>query len=124
MKLTQRLLLAVVLGASATLAACDRAGTPGQDRQNVNDFSDAPPATSMEVNADSVNGGDEAYEPIGTGSAADQRQNVNSGVNHGNVNQPSPVPSNTPDNGSPAPVQGEGRTTRQSTAGGDQKGGQ
>ncbi|UOQ71899.1 hypothetical protein [Hymenobacter cellulosilyticus] len=43
MKLTQRFVLAAVLGAAASLTtACDRGGTPGEDRQNVNDFSTAP----------------------------------------------------------------------------------
>ncbi|UOQ52651.1 hypothetical protein [Hymenobacter cellulosivorans] len=82
MKLTQRFVLAAVLGAAASLTtACDRAGTPGEDRQNINDFSTAPPARSIETDMDSVNGQQRAPEPGGIGSAADQAQSTDNALN-------------------------------------------
>jgi hypothetical protein len=82
MKLTQRFVLAAVLGAAASLTtACDRGGTPGDDRQNVNDFSTAPPARSIETNMDSINGQQNAPAPGGEGSAADQAQSTDNALN-------------------------------------------
>ncbi|RYU77133.1 hypothetical protein [Hymenobacter persicinus] len=93
MKLTQRVLLAGALAASATFAACDRARTPGTDQQTTNDFSDAPPARTIETNMDSVNNQQTVTPPSGTGSANDQQQATNQGTATppGGVNQSTPV---------------------------------
>ncbi|PJJ48124.1 hypothetical protein [Hymenobacter chitinivorans] len=130
MKLTQRFVLAAVLGAAASLTtACDRAGTPGDDRQNVNDFSTAPPARTIETNMDSVNGQQNAPEPGGVGSAADQAQSTDNALNSapggnsstspqaasGTPNTVDKVTSNNSQNGSKAPSQ---NSTAPSTAAG------
>ncbi|TGE22456.1 hypothetical protein E5K00_19670 [Hymenobacter aquaticus] len=81
MKLTQRFVLAALLGTAAALTtACDRSRTPGEDRQNVNDFSTAPPARTIETNMDSVNGEQNVQPATGKGSAPDQMQSVDSGL--------------------------------------------
>ncbi|SHJ82100.1 hypothetical protein SAMN02745146_0262 [Hymenobacter daecheongensis DSM 21074] len=80
MKLSQRVLLAGALAASATFAACDRSRTPGTDQQTNNDFSDAPPARKMETDMDSVNTAQNVNPPAGTGSAADQQQATDQGT--------------------------------------------
>ncbi|TGE23131.1 hypothetical protein [Hymenobacter metallicola] len=99
MKLTQRFVLAAVLGAAASLTACDRGGTPGEDRQNVNDFSTAPPARSIETNMDSVNTQQNVQPAGGEGSAADMSQSTDNAVNSspGGSNSTAPQnPSGTP----------------------------
>jgi hypothetical protein len=81
MKLTQRYMLTLLLGTTATLAACDRAGTPGTDRQNINDFSTAPPARRIETDQDSVNYQQNVQMPAGEGSAADMQTSTDAALN-------------------------------------------
>ncbi|WP_324676765.1 hypothetical protein [Hymenobacter sp. GOD-10R] len=73
MKQPSHLLLALFLGTTATLSACDSRYTPGVDPQRVNDFniSSAPPARKMEIYADSINYRQNVQPPAGKGSAAD-----------------------------------------------------
>jgi hypothetical protein len=103
MKLSQRVLLAGALVASAAFTACDRDKTPGTDVQTTNDFSDAPPARTMETNMDSVNNQQTVTPPSGVGSANDQQQATNQGTATppGGVNQPTPVKGEA--GGSPPP---------------------
>ena len=79
MKRTPHLLLALLIGATATLTSCDSRYAPGKDPQRVNDFdvSDAPPARTMEIYADSVNYRQNVQPPAGKGSAADMNTSVN-----------------------------------------------
>ena len=79
MKQTPNLLLALLLGATATLSACDSRYTPGVDPQRVNDFdiSSAPPARNMEINADSINYRQNVQPPAGKGSEADMNTSAN-----------------------------------------------
>ncbi|GAA3917462.1 hypothetical protein [Hymenobacter algoricola] len=93
MKLSQRVLLAGALLASAPFTACDRAKSPGTDQQTTNDFSNAPPARTIETDMDSVNQQQTVTPPSGTGSAADQQQATNQGTATppGGVNQSTPV---------------------------------
>jgi len=78
MKQTSHLLLALLLGATATLSSCDSRYSPGVDPQRVNDFdmSSAPPARKMEIYADSINNRQNVQPPAGKGSAADQNTSV------------------------------------------------
>lgn len=82
MKRTQHLLLALATGATAALTGCDYHYTPGLNPQYREGFSlaDAPPARKMEINADSINYKQDAYTPIGKGSAADQKTSVNAAL--------------------------------------------
>lgn len=65
-----------VLGAALLLlplAACDSGNplNPGvNDRTNNDSFAEAPPATRVDTDRDSVSGGGRAYTPVGTGSLA------------------------------------------------------
>ena len=63
---------ALWLAALLPLGACDRAATPGVDQQSYDhdSFADAPRATRVDTNRDSVSGGDDAYTPVGTTSGA------------------------------------------------------
>ncbi|TGE15164.1 hypothetical protein [Hymenobacter elongatus] len=81
MKLTQRFVLTAVLATAASLTACDRSRTPGEDRQNINDFSSAPPARTIETDMDSVNNQQNVQPPSGKGSAPDQMQSADNGLN-------------------------------------------
>ncbi|WP_188809790.1 hypothetical protein [Hymenobacter cavernae] len=82
MKQTPNLLLALLLGATATLSACDSRYTPGVDPQRVNDFdvSAAPPARTMEIYADSINYRQNVQPPAGKGSAADMQTSADAGL--------------------------------------------
>ncbi|QDA61226.1 hypothetical protein [Hymenobacter jejuensis] len=100
MKLTQRYSLTLLLGATASLAACDRANTPGTDRQNVNDFSTAPPARRIETDQDSVNGEQNVQMPAGKGSAADINTSTDAALN----SAPSGSSATTPQSASGAPA--------------------
>jgi hypothetical protein len=73
MKQPSHLLLAFLIGTTATLSACDSRYAPGVDPQRVNDFniSSAPPARKMEIYADSINYRQNVQPPAGKGSAAD-----------------------------------------------------
>ena len=62
-----------VLGAALLmlpLAACDRTFEPGIDHYIHKSFAEAPPATRVDTERDSVSGGGKAYLPVGTGSMA------------------------------------------------------
>ena len=82
MKRTPHLLLALLIGATATLTSCDSRYSPGKDPQRVNDFdvSDAPPARTMEIYADSINYRQNVQPPAGKGSAADQNTSVDAAL--------------------------------------------
>lgn len=84
-------------GLLTTFTACDYTSTPGKDPQASQDFTRAPKARATETNLDSISGGDEAYEPIGKGSAADQKTSADAGLQSapGNANSPvSTMPQN------------------------------
>lgn len=78
-------------GLLTTLAACDYNSTPGKDPQVNQDFTEAMPARSTEISRDSISGGDEAYTPIGTGSANDQKTSVDAGLEGAPKNAGSPA---------------------------------
>ncbi|MCB2378338.1 hypothetical protein LGH70_12130 [Hymenobacter sp. BT635] len=133
MKLTQRFVLAAVLGAAASLTtACDRAGTPGEDRQNINDFSTAPPARTIETEMDSVNNQQNVQPPGGEGSAVDQAQSTDNALNSspggnsatspqaasGEPNSVDKVTSNNSLNATKAPSQNSTTPTTSATGGG------
>jgi hypothetical protein len=67
-------------GLLTTFTACDYNKTPGKDPQASEDFTNAPKARATETDLDSISGGDEAYEPIGKGSAADQKTSADAGL--------------------------------------------
>ncbi|GAA4374566.1 hypothetical protein [Hymenobacter koreensis] len=52
------------------LIACDRNASPGLDTINDDSFAEAPRANRTDTDRDSISGGDEAYEPVGTTSGA------------------------------------------------------
>jgi|GEM_PF-5692670 len=115
MKLSQRVLLAGALVASAAFAACDRDKTPGTDQQTTNDFSDAPPARTMETDMDSVNSQQTVTPPSGTASAADMQQATDQGTATppGGVNQSTPVEGAA--GGPPPPGSTPGNNTKSGT---------
>ncbi|TGD78738.1 hypothetical protein [Hymenobacter wooponensis] len=88
MKRALSLLLAT--GLFASLTACDYRNTPGKDPQVSQDFSTAMPARATESNRDSISGGDEAYTPIGKGSAKDQQTSAQAGLEGSPSNPGSP----------------------------------
>ncbi len=84
-----RLLSLCLLGTlGAALTACDYSNTPGKDTQFSQDFTNAPKATATETNLDSVSKSQDAYTPIGKGSAADQKTSVNSAIDAHQGNSP------------------------------------
>ncbi|WP_045687214.1 hypothetical protein [Hymenobacter sp. AT01-02] len=97
----------VAAGLLATLPACDYNNTPGKDPQASQDFTEAPKARSTETNLDSISGGDEAYTPIGKGSAADQKTSNQAGLDG------SPGSPNSPNNTLPEQNQEARGTSRE-----------
>ncbi|GAB2767358.1 hypothetical protein HNQ93_000018 [Hymenobacter luteus] len=83
--------LALASGLLASLTACDYRNTPGKDPQASQDFSTYQKARPTETMTDSVSGGDEAYTPIGTGSANDQKTSVDAAIEGQPNNAGSPV---------------------------------
>lgn len=72
----------LTLGLLATLGlglitACDYENGPGIEPQFSQDFTNGPRATAADTDLDSVSQSQNAYTPIGKGSAADQRTSVN-----------------------------------------------
>ncbi|MBX0292905.1 hypothetical protein K3G63_20855 [Hymenobacter sp. HSC-4F20] len=87
----KRLLLLLTSGLLVSLTACDYNNTPGKDPQVSQDFSTYRKASATETNRDSVSGGDEAYTPIGTGSAQDQKTSTDAALEGQPNNANSPV---------------------------------
>ncbi|SNC74564.1 hypothetical protein SAMN06265337_2433 [Hymenobacter gelipurpurascens] len=85
------ILLLALSGLLTTFTACDYNNTPGKDPQASQDFTQAPKARATETNLDSISGGDEAYEPIGKGSAADQKTSADAGLQSSPSNPTSPT---------------------------------
>ncbi|WP_139920284.1 hypothetical protein [Hymenobacter sp. DG01] len=75
----------------ASLTGCDYRNTPGKDPQVSQDFSTYQKARPIETMRDSVSGGDEAYTPIGTGSAQNQKTSVDAAIEGQPNNAGSPV---------------------------------
>lgn len=78
MKRLLSLCLLATLGVALT--ACDYSDGPGKDTQFSQDFTDAPEATAAQTDLDSVSQSQDAYTPIGKGSAADQKTSVNAAM--------------------------------------------
>ncbi|UPL47983.1 hypothetical protein [Hymenobacter sublimis] len=78
-------------GLLSSLASCDYSNTPGKDPQTTQDFSTYQKARPAETNRDSVSNGDEAYTPIGTGSAEDQKKSTDAALEGQPNNANSPV---------------------------------
>lgn len=91
--------LLLATGLLASLTACDYRNTPGKDPQASQDFSTYQKARPAETMRDSVSGGDEAYTPIGTGSANDQKTSTDAAIEGQPNNANSPV-GNMPANNS------------------------
>jgi hypothetical protein len=137
MKFQQRYVLAFLLAATAPLASCEYENGPGKNPQYVENFNleAAKPATSNEIDRDSVNRVQNVQPPLGEGSAADQQQSVDNALNSapGGSNASSPQTASgepaamtkTQDgnsrNASQAPSQASG--TDQSGNGGSMSGG-
>jgi hypothetical protein len=75
-------------GFFASLTACDYRNTPGKDPQVSQDFTVGMPARSTETDRDSISHGDEAYTPIGKGSAKDMQTSDQAAI-EGSPNNPS-----------------------------------
>ncbi|MBT9391546.1 hypothetical protein KLP40_00105 [Hymenobacter sp. NST-14] len=75
--------LSLLAALTACLTACDYNNTPGKDPQASQDFTNAPDATATETDLDSISGNQDAYTPIGKGSAADQRTSPDTTLNAG-----------------------------------------
>ncbi|SET01296.1 hypothetical protein [Hymenobacter actinosclerus] len=71
--------LLATLGLGLT-TACDYDNGPGKEPQFSQDFTNGPEATAADTDLDSVSQSQNAYTPIGKGSAADQKTSTNSAV--------------------------------------------
>lgn len=90
--------LFVAAGLLSSLAACDYSNTPGKDPQTTQDFSTYQKARPAETDRDSISHGDEAYTPIGTGSAEDQKKSTDAAIEGQPNNANSPVGNMPTDN--------------------------
>ncbi|QJX45619.1 hypothetical protein HMJ29_01180 [Hymenobacter taeanensis] len=84
------LFLLLATGLFTSLTACDYRNTPGKDPQVSQDFTVSTPARATETNRDSISHGDEAYTPIGKGSAQDQQTSAQAGLEGSPSNPGSP----------------------------------
>lgn len=66
------LCLFAALGLGLT-TACDYDNGPGKEPQFSQDFTNGPRATAADTDLDSISNSQDAYTPIGKGSAADQK---------------------------------------------------
>lgn len=80
--------LGLLAALAASLTACDYNNTPGKDPQASQDFTDAPKATATETDLDSISGSQDAYTPIGKGSAADQKTSPDAALDAAPGNSP------------------------------------
>lgn len=98
--------LLLTLLAAASLASCDYSRTPGKDPQDIEDFSDVPPATANETKRDSVNEKQNVQPPGGVGSAADQATSVDAGL------EGAPNNANSPQQNMPAQTNTDSRESQ------------
>lgn len=71
------LMAALTLGLAT---ACDYDKGPGKEPQFSQDFTKGQEATAADTNLDSISQSQDAYTPIGKGSAADQKTSVDAAM--------------------------------------------